>query len=100
MVIVPMQCQSYFVRLALSDQCLENPHNIGGGSIWPLEALSAVVDAGRRRRLALHLDGARLWHARSCPKTSIGNRSRRFRHRSALPSSSVSPRSLYRVRFR
>ena len=43
--------------------CLENTHNIGGGSIWPLEALSAVVDAGRRRRLAVDLDGARLWHA-------------------------------------
>ena len=26
MVIVPMQCQSYFVRLALSDQCLENTY--------------------------------------------------------------------------
>lgn len=43
--------------------CLENTHNIGGGSIWPIETLSAVVDAGRRHRLALHLDGARLWHA-------------------------------------
>jgi threonine aldolase len=43
--------------------CLENTHNIGGGSIWPLESLSAVTDAGRRHGLALHLDGARLWHA-------------------------------------
>jgi threonine aldolase len=43
--------------------CLENTHNVGGGSIWPLEALTAVVAAGRRHRLAAHLDGARLWHA-------------------------------------
>ncbi len=43
--------------------CVENTHNVGGGAIWPLETLSAVADAGRRHRLALHLDGARLWHA-------------------------------------
>ena len=43
--------------------CLENTHNIGGGSIWPLEAIQAVAAAGRRHKLALHLDGARLWHA-------------------------------------
>ena len=43
--------------------CLENTHNIGGGSIWPLQTIGAVADAGRRHKLALHLDGARLWHA-------------------------------------
>ncbi len=43
--------------------CLENTHNIGGGSIWPLEAIHAVAAAGRRHELILHLDGARLWHA-------------------------------------
>jgi threonine aldolase len=43
--------------------CIENTHNIGGGSIWPLEAQTAAAAAGRRHRLALHLDGARLWQA-------------------------------------
>jgi threonine aldolase len=43
--------------------CLENTHNIGGGSTWPLEQLEAVAETGRKHRLALHLDGARLWHA-------------------------------------
>ncbi|WP_225729823.1 MULTISPECIES: low specificity L-threonine aldolase [unclassified Nocardia] len=43
--------------------CLENTHNLGGGSIWPLEALRDVVRAGREAGLKLHLDGARLWHA-------------------------------------
>ena len=43
--------------------CLENTHNIGGGSIWPLDQLQAVTDVGRARGLRLHLDGARLWHA-------------------------------------
>lgn len=43
--------------------CVENTHNAGGGTLWPLEALRAVCEAGRRHGLALHLDGARLWHA-------------------------------------
>jgi len=43
--------------------CLENTHNIGGGKVWPLEQLKAVCDVARARGIALHLDGARLWHA-------------------------------------
>jgi len=43
--------------------CVENTHNAGGGTVWPMEALAAVCAAGRRHGLALHLDGARLWHA-------------------------------------
>lgn len=42
---------------------LENTHNIGGGSIWPIEGINAVSAAGHRHGLAMHLDGARLWHA-------------------------------------
>lgn len=43
--------------------CVENTHNAGGGTVWPLEAVRSVCEAGRRHGLALHLDGARLWHA-------------------------------------
>ncbi|WP_250481007.1 GntG family PLP-dependent aldolase [Caballeronia sp. GAOx1] len=43
--------------------CLENTHNIGGGKVWPLAELEAVCAVARTRGLALHLDGARLWHA-------------------------------------
>jgi len=43
--------------------CVENTHNGGGGSVWPLDQLRAVCDAGRARGLATHMDGARLWHA-------------------------------------
>jgi threonine aldolase len=49
--------------------CVENTHNIGGGSIWPLEQMEAVATAARRHGLAVHLDGARLWHATA--KTGI-----------------------------
>jgi threonine aldolase len=43
--------------------CLENTHNRGGGSIWPLERIQEVAAAARRHQLRLHLDGARLWNA-------------------------------------
>jgi threonine aldolase len=43
--------------------CVENTHNAGGGTVWPLERLRAVSAMAREHSLALHLDGARLWHA-------------------------------------
>ena len=43
--------------------CLENTHNRGGGSVWPLEKIESVVETARRHNLALHMDGARLWNA-------------------------------------
>ena len=43
--------------------CLENTHNRGGGSIWPLETIRQVAQAAREAGLKMHLDGARLWNA-------------------------------------
>jgi threonine aldolase len=43
--------------------CLENTHNRGGGTIWPLERIREVADIARRQGLRMHLDGARLWNA-------------------------------------
>jgi len=43
--------------------CLENTHNRGGGTIWPLEQIQSVAEVARKYNLLLHLDGARLWNA-------------------------------------
>jgi threonine aldolase len=43
--------------------CLENTHNFGGGSVWPLDRLEAVAALAHARGLAVHLDGARLMNA-------------------------------------
>ncbi len=43
--------------------CVEQTHNFGGGSIWPLDQLSAVSDLAHSRGLRLHMDGARLLNA-------------------------------------
>lgn len=42
---------------------LENTHNRGGGTVWPLERLRACAEAGRAKGLVVHLDGARLFNA-------------------------------------
>ncbi|NTX04918.1 low-specificity L-threonine aldolase [Myxococcus sp. CA051A] len=42
---------------------LENTHNRGGGSVWPVERFRAVVEVARKAGLAVHLDGARLFNA-------------------------------------
>jgi len=49
--------------------CVESTHNIGGGSIWPLQQMEAVAAAARKHEISVHLDGARLWHASA--KTGI-----------------------------
>jgi threonine aldolase len=43
--------------------CIENTHNRGGGSVWPMERIREVAEVSRARGLRLHLDGARLWNA-------------------------------------
>ncbi len=43
--------------------CVEQTHNFGGGTVWPLEALDAVAACVRARRVPMHMDGARLLNA-------------------------------------
>lgn len=43
--------------------CLENTHNRGGGSIYPLEEMEQIYRLASSHDLRVHLDGARLWNA-------------------------------------
>ncbi|MDQ6818482.1 MAG: threonine aldolase family protein [Actinomycetota bacterium] len=43
--------------------CVEQTSNIGGGRIWPLDTVRAVLEVARRHGLRAHLDGARLLNA-------------------------------------
>jgi len=42
---------------------VEQTTNIGGGAVWKLEQVEAVVACARRHALRVHLDGARLMNA-------------------------------------
>ncbi len=43
--------------------CLENTHNRGGGSVYPLGEIQRIRAWTREKGLAFHLDGARMWNA-------------------------------------
>ncbi len=43
--------------------CLENTHNSGGGSIYPVGAIEAIQSVAQRHGIPMHLDGARLFNA-------------------------------------
>jgi len=49
--------------------CVENTHNRGGGSIFPLPEIEAIAQVCQEQALSLHLDGARFWNA--CVATGI-----------------------------
>jgi threonine aldolase len=42
---------------------LENTHNKGGGSIYPLQTIKEISEAARNNKLKMHLDGARIFNA-------------------------------------
>lgn len=42
---------------------VENTHNFGGGSIQPLDQITALRAETQAAGVAMHLDGARLWNA-------------------------------------
>ena len=43
--------------------CLENTHNRGGGSVFPLSEIRRIGNWAREKGLGYHLDGARMWNA-------------------------------------
>ncbi len=49
--------------------CLENTHNRGGGTVYPLEKIQAIHQLAQENNLKMHLDGARLFNA--CVATGI-----------------------------
>jgi threonine aldolase len=49
--------------------CLENTHNRGGGSIWPLEKIRSIRKFAGSVSVPMHLDGARLMNA--CVATGL-----------------------------
>ena len=54
--------------------CLENTHNFAGGTVTPVAEHRGLVAAAKAAGLAVHLDGARLWHAATalgCPLSEL-----------------------------
>jgi len=42
---------------------IENTHNRGGGTVYPVELVRDISEVARNHGLRVHMDGARLWNA-------------------------------------
>jgi len=49
---------------------IENTHNRGGGSVFPLKTIREIREVANQRKLLMHMDGARLWNACVAAKIS------------------------------
>ena len=58
--------------------CLENTHNSGGGSIYPLAAIERIRTVARFHGIPMHLDGARLFNAVVATGVSAADYARHF----------------------
>ncbi len=58
--------------------CVENTHNRGGGTIYPMKTIEEIRDVARRHSLGYHLDGARLWNASVATGISVADYARQF----------------------
>ncbi len=52
---------AYSIQSALI--CIENTHNAGGGTVYPLATLQAIRAVAAAHGIPMHLDGARLFNA-------------------------------------
>ena len=42
---------------------IEHPHNMGGGTLFPVDVIETICDRAHERGLKVHMDGARLFNA-------------------------------------
>ncbi len=58
--------------------CLENTHNMAGGTVTPLPVLEGIWSGARHADLPTHLDGARVFNAATALRVSVADLTRGF----------------------
>ncbi|MCA9730818.1 aminotransferase class I/II-fold pyridoxal phosphate-dependent enzyme [candidate division KSB1 bacterium] len=66
----------YFPRTKVI--ALENTHNLGGGTILPLDGIEEISKFAHANSLFMHLDGARLWNASAATGIELHEYARHF----------------------
>ncbi len=51
--------------------CLENTHNMSGGTVYPLETIDEICANAQERGLKVHIDGARIFNAGAATRTPV-----------------------------
>lgn len=57
---------------------IENTHNRGGGSVWPIDDIASLTARARELGMRCHLDGARLWNASVASGVALREYARHF----------------------
>ncbi|RPI79572.1 MAG: low specificity L-threonine aldolase [Desulfobacteraceae bacterium] len=57
---------------------IEQTSNMGGGSVWPLDAIRDICDLAHQKGLVCHMDGARLFNAVTATRISAKEYSKHF----------------------
>ena len=57
--------------------CLENTHNMWGGTVYPTEQVQEICDRAHDRGLKVHLDGARVFNAATALGESVATMTRK-----------------------
>jgi threonine aldolase len=68
--------ESHTIQTALI--CLENTHNSGGGTIYPLATIERIRAVANTRGIPMHLDGARLFNAIAATTLPPGSYAQHF----------------------
>lgn len=76
--LVPAIAPKIYYRAPTGLVCLENTHNMAGGTVTPLAVLEAIWNGAARAGLPVHLDGARVFNAASALGISVGKLTRGF----------------------
>ncbi|HXN21241.1 MAG TPA: GntG family PLP-dependent aldolase [Candidatus Dormibacteraeota bacterium] len=58
--------------------CLENTHNMAGGTVYPTDIAEEVCDQAHQAGLRVHLDGARIFNAAVALKQSVAQITKKF----------------------
>ncbi|MGA8110005.1 MAG: GntG family PLP-dependent aldolase [Acidobacteriaceae bacterium] len=61
--IEPHITGKHYHRASTGLICLENTHNMAGGTVTPLEVMEEIWAGAAERKLPVHLDGARVFNA-------------------------------------
>jgi threonine aldolase len=57
--------------------CLENTHNMAGGTVYPTSQLEDICDHAHAARLKVHLDGARIFNAATALGDNVATMTRK-----------------------
>jgi threonine aldolase len=76
--IAPAIAPPIYYRAKTGLLCIENTHNMAGGTVTPLPVLDAIWAGAKAAGLAVHLDGARVFNAAAALGLSVAEITRGF----------------------